>query len=113
MVGLFRAGVEGQALGRAPHFLSPIIWGVSMVSAVSAVEKASVKRRGRLRGADFQGLAQGFHGDGDAVDFRGVAEVGETVHSLRSGAETAGKLGGTNALAVHFVQQQNLGGEAR
>jgi hypothetical protein len=30
-------------------------------------------------GADFQGLAEGFHGKGDAVDFGGVAEVGEAI----------------------------------
>ena len=66
----------------------------------------------RSGGADFEGFAEGLHGEGDAVDLGGVAEVGEAVDGLRGGAEAAGELGGADMLADHFVQEQDLGGEA-
>src|ERR1039457_5461660 len=36
-----------------------------------------------LGGADFEGLAEGLHGAGYAVDLGGVAEIGEAIDSLR------------------------------
>lgn len=50
----------------------------------------------RLSGADFEGLAEGLHGHGDAVDLGGVAEVGEAIDGLRGGAEAASEFRGAD-----------------
>lgn len=63
-------------------------------------------------GADFEGFAEGLHGKSDAVDFGGVAEVGEAVDGLRRSAQAAGEFCGADVLVDHFIQQQDLGGEA-
>ena len=66
----------------------------------------------RLGGLEHEAFSEGAQGIVDAVDFGGVADVGEAVDLLGRGADAAGEFGGAHVLAEHFIQQENFRGEA-
>ena len=64
-----------------------------------------------LDGADFEGLAERFQRERDAIDLRGVTHIDEACDLLRFNAQPARQLRRTHSLSDHFIQQKDFRGE--
>src|SRR5208337_1154986 len=90
----------------------PVVPRCTPIRFVMGTVYKAVRAAAALRRIYVEALAQGAKRCIDAVDLSGMAQVREAVHFLFRGAETPRQIDGTDFLAQHLVQQENLGRDA-